>query len=391
MDNMGNPPLVNLDPVWGFALMGMLLASVPLLWWTWRTSQSSALGRWHALAVVTLFLTFDLVLFGAFTRLTDSGLGCPDWPGCYGSVTPVGAKDHIDAAQALMPTGPVTTTKAWIEMIHRKMATAIGALITVLMGLAFWWRKRLPFGPRLAVLTFLGVCIQGAFGAWTVTLKLFPAIVTLHLLGALILLWLLATQVARSAVALGHIALLHIQPHLRRWMSASLALLFVQITLGAWVSTNYAVLACSEFPLCQGQWWPPMNFSDGFQIWHELGKLGNGVTLDMTAVTAIHMTHRCFAMVALAAMLGLFVHLGREPQLRRLRLALLGALVLQVATGLANVVLGWPLLAALVHTGGAAALVVIHTLLLGTTRSVPQNTEMNANTDVTKRHDRLTA
>jgi cytochrome c oxidase assembly protein subunit 15 len=378
---MGNAvQLVNLDPIWGFVGAGALLAALPLGWWAMKSSGAAPLGRWHALAVITLFLTFDLVLFGSFTRLTDSGLGCPDWPGCYGSVTAWGAKEHIDAAQAAMPTGPVTTSKAWIEMIHRKMATAIGALITLLMGLAFYWRKQLPFGPALPVFTFIWVCVQGAFGALTVTWKLFPAIVTLHLLGGMILLLLLAAQVARHAIAIGRWVRVKVAPRLRMWLWAGMAMLFVQIALGAWVSTNYAVLACTEFPKCQGQWWPPMNFADGFEVWHELGKLSNGQTLDMSAITAIHVVHRTFAFLVFAVLAALALQLRREPALRRSGHGVLLLLVLQAITGLANVILGWPLLAALLHTGGAAALVMLLTLLFVQTRaesavpaSIPDN------------------
>lgn len=364
----GSATLVNLDPVWGFLGLGAVLACLPLGWWAWKSHGATPLGRWHALALVTLFLTFDLVLFGSFTRLTDSGLGCPDWPGCYGSVTPVGAKAHIDAAQAAMPSGPVTTSKAWIEMIHRKMATVIGALITLLMGLAWYWRKQMPHGMSLPVLTFVWVCVQGAFGALTVTWKLFPAIVTLHLLGGMILLLLLAIQVVRHALVLGHWRSVEVSAQMRLGIWVSLMLLFVQIALGAWVSTNYAVLACTEFPLCQGQWWPSMNFKDGFQIWHELGRLSNGQTLDMAAITAIHVVHRSFALVVLLALLMLWFGLRGMEGLARLRRYLLVVLILQLLTGLANVILGWPLLAALLHTGGAAALVLIHTFLLGLTR-----------------------
>jgi cytochrome c oxidase assembly protein subunit 15 len=366
---MNNPSaLINLDPIWGFVGAGALLAALPLSWWAIKSSGATPLGRWHALAVLTLFLTFDLVLFGSFTRLTDSGLGCPDWPGCYGSVTAWGAKEHIDAAQAAMPTGPVTTSKAWIEMIHRKMATAIGALITLLMVLAFYWRRQMPYGPALPVFTFVWVCVQGAFGALTVTWKLFPAIVTLHLLGGMLLLYLLAAQVARHAVVLGKWLKVSAGRKLRAWLWASMLVLFVQMALGAWVSTNYAVLACTEFPLCQGQWWPPMNFSDGFEIWRELGKLSNGQNIDMAAITAIHVVHRTFAFVVLAAVAMLCVQLREHTTLRRYRVGLMALLTLQIVTGLANVVFDWPLLAALLHTGGAAGLVILLTVLAGVTQ-----------------------
>jgi cytochrome c oxidase assembly protein subunit 15 len=320
----------------------------------------------HALAVLVLFLTFDLVLFGAFTRLSDSGLGCPDWPGCYGSVTPMGAQVHIDAAQAAAPTGPVTTSKAWIEMLHRKMATVIGALITLLMVLSWAWRKQTRHSPGLASFTFVWVCVQGAFGAWTVTLKLFPAIVTLHLLGGMVLLFLLAWQVARNqdAAPWGGAQACGLRP----WVLAGMGVLFVQMAFGAWVSTNYAVLACDDFPQCRGQWWPPMDFENGFQIWHELGQLRSGASVDLPMLTAMHMTHRLFALVVVAVLGALSYKLMKHATLRRSGQILAGLLALQVTTGLANVVLGWPLLAALLHTGGAAALVILTTMLWVQTR-----------------------
>ena len=197
------------------------------------------------------FLTFDLVLFGAFTRLTDSGLGCPDWPGCYGSASPLGAKESIATAQAAMPTGPVTHGKAWVEMVHRYLATGVGGLILVLALVAIFGRKRFlqssGLSPWLPALTLVWVCAQGAFGALTVTMKLFPAIVSLHLLGAYLLLALLTVQVVRLGMQVSGIP-----GWIKPWTAAALLMLVVQAASGAWVSTNYAVLACSEFPTCQG-------------------------------------------------------------------------------------------------------------------------------------------
>lgn len=189
--------------------IGLLLALGPLLW-VWRRNRAGGLRQvQYALTLLTLFLTFDLVLFGAFTRLTDSGLGCPDWPGCYGMSTPAGAQASIAVAQDAMPSGPVTHGKAWIEMIHRYLAAAVGMLILVLAANAWrmhWQAKRAgrpallrqrvsPWWPSL---TLLWVCVQGAFGALTVTMQLFPAIVTLHLLGGLALLALLCSQAVRQ-------------------------------------------------------------------------------------------------------------------------------------------------------------------------------------------------
>jgi cytochrome c oxidase assembly protein subunit 15 len=185
----------------GVLAVGTGVALVPLAWF-WRRARGDAPAlRLQAFAWFVLFLTFDLVLVGAFTRLSDSGLGCPDWPGCYGHASPIGASGHIAAAEAAVPTGAVTATKAWIEMLHRYAATAIGALVAVLAGLAIRAARRSGgrIGSAWALWTLLWICIQGAFGALTVAWRLYPAIVSLHLLGGVGLLALLAVQAERYA------------------------------------------------------------------------------------------------------------------------------------------------------------------------------------------------
>jgi cytochrome c oxidase assembly protein subunit 15 len=351
--------MVDLSPLVRLALLGAVLALGPLAWWWLRHRSSGPVARWRALALLTLFLTFDLVLFGAFTRLTDSGLGCPDWPGCYGHASPLGAQADIQAAQSAQPSGPVTRGKAWIEMLHRYLATGVGVLIVV-MALAAWRVRREPGAPSLAwsVATLVWVCVQGAFGALTVTMKLYPAIVTLHLLGGLALLALLAWQTEELAVR----APMRLSRGLR-WAVAGVAgLTLLQVALGGWVSTNYAVLACTDFPTCQGQWWPAMDFARGFELRRALGQTGAGDFLPFAALTAIHYAHRLMAYVVLAALAVVAVALARTGQ-RRWALLLAGIAAWQLATGLSNVVLGWPLPAAVAHTGGAAALVVSLTLL----------------------------
>jgi cytochrome c oxidase assembly protein subunit 15 len=370
-------PLYNLSPVLAILALGALLAIAPVLWVLKRQRSGEPGARLQALTLLTLFLTMDLVLFGAFTRLSDSGLGCPDWPGCYGEATPLAAHAPISAAQAQMPSGPVTVSKAWVEMVHRYLATAVGALITLLM-IASWrgqkgnakGRKALRMGWHwLPSLTFVWVCVQGAFGALTVTMKLFPAIVSLHLLGAYLLLALLTVQAVRigavrtpirspsgAATALYQLPVVAVSTG---WIAAALTLLVLQSASGAWVSTNYAVLACTEFPMCQGQWWPATDFARGFALWRPLGENADGSFLSFQALTAIHLAHRLLAMLTLGALGLLAWRLRKSPTLQTQARWLGGLVLLQLATGLSNVVLGWPMFAAILHTGGAAAMVVV--------------------------------
>ena len=363
--------LYDLSPALRLMIMGLVVALGPLAWVWLHHKQAPVSRRLRVLTLVTLFLTFDLVIFGAFTRLTDSGLGCPDWPGCYGSASPVGAQVHIEAAQSAMPTGPVTHTKAWIEMIHRYLATGVGVLILTLAVVSWLERKRAHISPVWPAVTLLWVCLQGAFGALTVTMKLFPAIVTLHLLGGLVLLALLRAQSVRYAQAQEASGVVEMSTGTRFFVIAAFALLWLQVALGGWVSTNYAVLACTDFPSCQNSLWPAMDFSQGFTLWRELGAGHDGANISFQALTAIHYAHRLAAYVVFAALLLLAARLYRVPALRPDACWLAGLTLLQAATGLSNVVLGWPLVAAVAHTGGAAALVVVLTGIVFSSRSNP--------------------
>ncbi len=380
---MDTQDLYNLSPALRLMLMGLVVALGPLAWVWARNKHAPVAQRLRMLTLVTLFLTFDLVVFGAFTRLTDSGLGCPDWPGCYGSASPVGAQLHIDAAQSAMPTGPVTHAKAWIEMIHRYLATGVGVLILTLT-LVTWMARREQqrsagttsstpsiLSPWWPTATLVWVCLQGAFGALTVTMKLFPAIVTLHLLGGLVLLALLRAQSVRYAQVHEQAKPGVLSPANRRFVLAAFALLWLQIALGGWVSTNYAVLACTDFPACQGSFWPSMDFSQGFTLWRELGASHEGGYISFQALTAIHYVHRLAAYAVFAVLMLLALRLNRLPAFRLQARWLAGLTLLQVATGLSNVVLGWPLLAAVGHTGGAAALVVVLTGIVFSSQKSP--------------------
>ncbi len=369
---MDTASLYDLTPIAWLLAVGVLLALGPLVWVWRRNAGAGPARRLHALTVLTLFLTFDLTLFGAFTRLTDSGLGCPDWPGCYGNASPVGARHEIAMAQAAQPTGPVTHGKAWVEMIHRYLATGVGALILAL-AVATWIARRRqratdtgarPLSAWWPAATLAWVCLQGAFGALTVTWKLFPAIVTMHLLGALVLLALLCIQAVRYQQASMQRAPTAVPSALRNLLVATTALLVLQVALGGWVSTNYAVLACTQFPTCQDSWWPPMNFAQSFQIWRHLGETADGAPIDFAALTAIHYVHRLMAYLVFIAIAMLVRSLLRVPALRAQARWLAGLALLQLATGLGNVLLGWPLAAAVLHTGGAAALAVVLTWTL---------------------------
>jgi cytochrome c oxidase assembly protein subunit 15 len=344
------------------AITGMLVAMLPLA----IVLTSNDTNKYRKLLWVTLFLTFDLIMFGSFTRLTDSGLGCPDWPGCYGQANPVQAHADIKAAEAIMPTGPVTVFKAWIEMIHRYIAMAVGVLIIAIMVVA--WRRWLKSGrqlasyaPALPTALFLLVCLQGAFGAWTVTMKLQPIIVTIHLLLGLGMLGLLTVLASRHSI---HTKIASGARSLYMPALLALGVLIVQIVLGGWVSTNYAVLACTDFPLCHGMLIPPMDFGHGFTLWRELGKTSSGDLLPVEALTAIHWVHRSFAFIVIAYIAWLAHKAMKIAGLRKLGKWILIAIGVQFASGLATIYLSWPILIAILHNGGAALLVLLLVLLI---------------------------
>lgn len=353
-------------------LTGLVVALIPLAL-VWR-AQGVA-NKYRKLAWVTLFFTFDLIMFGAFTRLTDSGLGCPDWPGCYSHANPLLAHEHINAAEEAMPFGPVTWAKAWIEMIHRYFAMAVGFLIIVLMVVAWrrWIRSgktELQFRPWFPTALLGFVCLQGAFGAWTVTMKLQPIIVTTHLLLGLTLLamltWLAARQEQHAPVSATGRAL--IVP-----ATVGAALLGLQIALGGWVSTNYAALACSDFPLCNGKLVPDMDVEHGFTLWRHLGMTAAGDYLPVEALTAIHWVHRSFAFVVILYVVWLAHRALRDEGLRKTARWMLTVLGLQLCTGLATIYLNWPLAIAVIHNGGAALLVILMVMLNYKVRYAPSS------------------
>lgn len=352
------------------AATGILVALLPLTI-VWASKDTD---KYRKLVWITVFLTFDLIMFGAFTRLTDSGLGCPDWPGCYGQANPFQAHADISAAEAAMPTGPVTVIKAWIEMIHRYFAMGIGMLIVSMMVIA--WRKHLKpasrsvkFSPVFPTILFGFVCLQGAFGAWTVTMKLQPAIVTIHLLLGMFLLALLTWFGARQSE---HPPVASQAASLRLPSTLAAMLLATQIALGGWVSTNYAALACMDFPLCHGALLPDMDFAHGFTLWRDLGMTAKGEYIPFSALTAIHWTHRIFAFIAASTVAWVAFRAMKIEGLHKTARWLLIMIAVQLTTGISNIFLALPLALAVVHNGGAALLTLLMTLLIYKIRLAPR-------------------
>ncbi|MDP1643902.1 MAG: COX15/CtaA family protein [Thiobacillus sp.] len=307
------------------------------------------------LILVALILTFGVVSLGAYVRLSDAGLGCPDWPGCYGKLTPHHAADAINAELAERPEGPVSHAKAWKEMVHRYAAGTLGLLVLGIAVLGWRGRRETGGGPGLPVLLLGLIVFQALLGMWTVTQLLKPLVVSAHLLGGMatlsLLLWLWLRERGRASRA--YFARVD---HLRGSVALGLALVVTQIALGGWVSSNYAALACTDFPLCQGLWMPSKDFEHGFTLHRALGETASGALLPMTALTAIHWVHRVMALIVILYLGWLVLRLQRTPGYACMGMAIGGLLVLQVALGISNVLLSLPLAVAVAHNAGAALL-----------------------------------
>lgn len=314
---------------------------------------------YRKLVLFAVAYTLMVVVIGAYVRLSDAGLGCPDWPGCYGEVTPHHARDDIARAVEAQGGihGPVSLGKAWKEMLHRYVAGGLGVLILVIAAVAWVRRHALAQSPLLATGLLVLVMLQAALGMWTVTLLLKPVIVTLHLLGGMATLGLL-TWLALRQHAPAHGAAPKAMQRLQPWAAGGLLIVIAQIALGGWVSTNYAALACVDFPTCHGEWLPQMDFRHGFQLIRELGMTAAGTHLRYEALTAIHWSHRVGALVTLLYIGGFSWMLLRCPGLLGYGVVLLCLLLIQIGLGIANVLGGLPLLVAVAHNGGAAVLLV---------------------------------
>lgn len=315
------------------------------------------LQTFNRLNLLTLVLTFCLIVLGAYVRLSNAGLGCPDWPGCYGHVGVPDATHEIAAAEAAYPERPVEAPKAWKEMVHRYLAGIVGLLIGSLA--IFAWRDRSRVLPRGLTLATVGVVIvQIVFGALTVTLKVKPIIVTTHLMLGLttlsLLFWMWLGTRGAPSISLPKAGLL------KPLSVAALLLLCGQIFLGGWTSTNYAALACPDFPACHDSYVPKGDLGEAFKLWRGLGIDYEFGVLDTAARATIHLVHRYGALVlslTLIAVAGYLLSLGRKP-FTQLGGALLGALALQVAIGVGLIHLQLPLWLADAHNAGAALLLL---------------------------------
>jgi heme a synthase len=320
--------------------------------------------RYRKLISATALLTLVLIVLGAFVRLSDAGLGCPDWPGCYGNLTPHHSTEEIRAAETAMPTGPVTMAKAWKEMVHRYLAMVVGALIAAIMFAA--WRNHRAFaqGGKHATLLAAAVIFQAALGAWTVTMLLKPVIVTSHLIGGVTIFALLMLLLARQPGS-GKLGARIIAPSGIKFFAVISALvLFAQIVLGGWVSTNYAALACTDLPMCHGAWFPVMDFANAFHIVRPLGVGPNGELLTIDALRAIHWMHRVGAIVVVLVV-GAFVWRLMKVESGRKAAKMLGVLLtIQVLLGLSNVWFSLPIAVAVAHNGVAAMLFAVMSVIL---------------------------
>ena len=309
---------------------------------------------------LTLFATLlalIVVSFGAYTRLTDSGLGCPDWPGCYGTLSVPESIDQIEKAQAVYPDSPVEVEKAWIEMIHRYIAGILGVMILVIAFMSIRLRDQINYSLKWPFFLLGLVIFQAALGMWTVTLLLKPAVVSSHLLGGMTVLGILTFLMHRNyGTHRENFVSNHFE---RKIIRFSLVLLFIQIALGGWTSTNYAALACTDYPTCHGSLIPEMDFSNAFTIFRELGVTSLGEPLSLEALHAIQWVHRVGAIVLLGYLLFVAYILKVNQGFNMWRNVLILVISLQFIIGIANLLLHLPIVLATLHNLGAALLVVI--------------------------------
>lgn len=307
-------------------------------------------------ALATL-LAYCVIVLGAYTRLSDAGLGCPDWPGCYGKIFVPAENEVVEQANIAYPERPLEQSKAWKEMIHRYAAGTLGLLI-LLFAVKNWVMRGKGKSTQILAPTalLLLVVFQAALGMWTVTLLLKPVVVTAHLLGGMLILALLYWLMLNTIRPLSG----HKSTKITPWLLVGVLVVYGQIALGGWTSANYSALICTDFPVCQGQWWPQMDFREGFTLWRGLGVDYEGGVLDAAARTAVHVSHRLGAVLTFLAVscLALSAMRVKNPYLKRTAVAVLLVLFIQISLGIANVLLLLPLPVAVAHNAVAALLLL---------------------------------
>lgn len=316
--------------------------------------QAFSTQLFKKLALVAAALALFVVVLGAYVRLSDAGLGCPDWPGCYGTLTVPQSEAALNHAQTNYPGQPVEAAKAWKEMIHRYFAGALGLLVVGLFATGWRARNQIKVSPWLTTFLSLLIAGQAAFGMWTVTMKLMPIVVTIHLMGGISTLALLV-WITHRHWGLSDVRYLQAES-LRPWVRGALLVIFAQIFLGGWTSTNYAWSACTDFPTCHGVWFPDMDFSNAFHWVRELGMDATGKTLQLSAYTAIQWTHRVGALATFIYLFWLGLSLLKQPPLKKIAHIMLGLLVVQIILGIGTLLLHLPLVLAVGHNMVAALL-----------------------------------
>ena len=325
--------------------------------------NSSPKSGFKLAAVATIF-TFLVIILGAFTRLVDAGLGCPDWPACYGHILWPMTEQEVAVANAAFPDTPVEHDKTWPEQVHRLLATSLGIFCIAIFILAFKNRNRehlsSPF--KLPMLILGMVILQGMFGRWTVTLNLWPQVVTAHLMGGFItasLLWLLTLRLANRQWHVDHRSFQSLKK-IKPFLIISMLFVVIQIFLGGWTSSNYAALACPDFPMCQGQWAPDMNFYKGFNFTQQIGPNYLGGLMESDARTAIHYTHRIGAIIV-TLLVGYLIYRLLIINLKFVKFwafCLLFVLILQLSLGISNIIWSLPLEVAVAHNAIGALLLL---------------------------------
>ena len=318
--------------------------------------MKNSTSLFNKLTLIGAVLALCVVVLGAYVRLSDAGLGCPDWPGCYGALTVPQSEVAIQHAQANFPHAAIEASKAWKEMAHRYLAGTLGLIVLAVFVLAWKKRQQVKSSAWLATALLGVIAFQAMLGMWTVTLLLKPVIVSAHLLGGMstlaIFVWLAHRQWGQYS------NYTVTSPQVRFFIRFAVIVLIAQIFLGGWTSTNYAALACTDFPTCHGAWMPVTDFNNAFHLVRELGRDADGGLLTLEALTTIQWTHRIGALITLIYLGILAVFVLKYAPIRKFGFILLILLIAQISLGIANLVLNLPLVLAVAHNLGAALLLV---------------------------------